>query len=248
MAGWGRDPDDETSTDLTPAAWSSLPTMQQPSVNAPPQAPAPIPPQPAWTPPPQPVWTPPQQQSWAQQQQSWPQQQQWPQQQPWAYPPASVQPSYWAAPREPASSPLATTAAVILLVVSILAGLVGLVILFVGAAAGSILPFFSEFAGQAEAISTAIVVAGTLTLFVSVLGVTSGIGVFAHKSWARWMGVAVGAIGVVLGFLLLIGTFATSAVDTGGLVLSIIWLAVNGFVVVALAVASDHFQPAPPVR
>lgn len=65
---------------------------------------------------------------------------------------------------------------------------------------------------------------------------------------ARWLGVVVGSIGVVIGFLVLIGTFAPPAGGSGEAFISLIWLGATGFVVAALAVAGDHFQPVYPPR
>lgn len=213
-------------------------------------------PQQTWTPPPQQGWTPPQQPGWAAPQpdqtppqQGWgPPQQGWgPSQQPWpsGYP---GQPPYWARP-EHRSSPLAVIAAVALLISGALMTLFGLLLLVIGAGGAALLEAIEpSLSNEADAIAAVILIVAVLLIVVGILEIAGAIGVLVHKSWARWLGVAMASIGLVIGFLLLIGAFAPPGGSPGDVLLAIIWLGAHGFVVAALAVASDHFQPVYPPR
>lgn len=199
------------------------------------------PPQPQGGTAPQQGWTPPQQ-GWATPQQGW-----GPPQQPW---PAGYagQPPYWAQPQH-RSSPLAVLAAVILLISGALTTLVGLLLLVVGAGAATFIATVDPImADEAGAIGAVILIVAAILLIVGIVVIVGAIGVFVHRSWARWLGVVIGSIGVVIGFLLLIATFAPPAGGTGDALVAITWLGAQGFVVAALAVAGDHFQPVYPTR
>jgi hypothetical protein len=144
---------------------------------------------------------------------------------------------------------LAVIAAVVLLISGALMTLVALLLLVVGAGAASFIaavdPIMADEAGE---IGSVILIVGATLLIAGILVIIGAIGILAHKSWARWLGVVIGSIGLVIGFLLLIGTFAAPAGGGGDAIIAIIWLAAHGFVVAALAAAGDHFQPVYPPR
>ena len=146
------------------------------------------------------------------------------------------------------SSPLAVIAGVILLVVGVLMTLVGLLLLLVGAAGAAFLAEIDpSIATEADAIATLLVATAAILLVMGIVEIIGSIGIFVHKGWARWLGVVAGTIGLVLGFLVLISSFLPPA-NSGDLILSLIWLAANGFIVAALAAAGEHFRPAYPRR
>jgi hypothetical protein len=140
-------------------------------------------------------------------------------------------------------------AAIVLVVVGVLISLIGLLLMVVGAGGASLIEYIDPSMGaEAGAIAAVILVFALVFLALGIAGVASAIGVFVHKSWGRWLGVVVGTIGLVLGFLLLIGSFAGGTPDTGDLVIGIVWLGANAFAVAALAAAGEHFQPSYPGR
>lgn len=136
-----------------------------------------------------------------------------------------------------------------LLIVGVLVGLIGLLLLVVGAGGAELLEYVDPSLGsEAGAVAAVILVFALVFIALGVAEIVSAIGVFVHKSWARWLGVALASIGVVLGLLLLVGTFAGGGGAGGDVVFAIVWLAAHGFAVAALAVAGDHFQPSFPRR
>jgi len=140
-------------------------------------------------------------------------------------------------------------AGVILLVVGVLMTLLGLLVLLVGAAGAAFLEEVEPtLGGEAGAVAALFVGIAAIMLLIGILEIISSVGVFVHKGWARWLGVVMGTIGLVFGFLMLIAAFLTPAGSTGDLVVVLIWLSAHGFVVAALAAAGDHFRPAYPRR
>lgn len=256
MSGGDRGVDDETTEQPVASAWTpATPAAPEPPPDslAPPQPIAPpVSESPsAWQPPPPRNWTPPPQQGWTpQQQQGWapPQQSGWnPPQQGWAqgYPGQSP---YWAPPQY-RSSPLAVIAGVLLIISGVLMTLIGLLLLVVGAGSASFIAEIDPImADEAGAIAAVILAVAVIVLIVGILEIVGAIGVFIHKSWGRWAGIVTASVGLVLGLLLLIGTFAPPAGSAGDSVIAIVWLGANGFIAAALAVAGDHFRPVYPPR
>jgi hypothetical protein len=194
-----------------------------------PQAPS------AWTPPAAPA------QQWSNYQQGW-----------------SPTPGYGAAPyygqaADYGSSPLATISGVLLLVVGGIVLLLGVGILLMGLFAGLIAGSFLESIDPSIAVGgggllALIAIFGLVILLIGILEVAAAIGIFIHKSWARWTGIVIGTIGLILGFFMLVGAMFPRSPDGGDLVFSLLWVAANGFIVAALAVANEHFQIAYPRR
>ena len=187
--------------------------------------PQPPPPQQSWTPPPPPV-------------QHWPSYQQG-----WSPPPGYGAAPYYQRVDEYASSPLATISGVLLLVIGGIITLLGVGVFFVGIVAG---PFIESLgpaiAEGGDAVAPVIVFFGVVIGVIGILEIAAGIGVFVHKAWARWFGIALATIGLILGFFMLVGTMSDRNPEGGSLVISVLWVAANGFVVAALAVANEHFE------
>lgn len=160
-----------------------------------------------------------------------------------------MQPAYWVPDPQYRSSPLANIAAIVLLVVGCLLTIFGLILLLVGAGGAALLEAIDPtLSGEADFIAAVILMVALVLLVMGVLEIASGIGIFIHRSWARWMGVVLATIGVVFGFLLMIGTFVPPATDAGDAVIAIVWLAAHGFAAAALVAAGEHFQPISPGR
>jgi hypothetical protein len=188
-----------------------------------------------WTPNQQQGWSPPTQQSW-QSGQGWaPPTQGWPPSQTW-------QP-YWQQTPTYQSSALVTIAAVCILVAGALFTLFGLLLLILGAAGSAFLsdfdPSFGEFGA---AVAAVVITVSAILLVIGILEIAAAIGIFVHKTWARWTGIVLGVIGVLLGFLMLIAAFEPPS-DGGFAIFAVIWLAAHGFAVAALAAGGEHFQP-----
>ena len=164
-------------------------------------------------------------------------------QQSWSPPPAYGAAPYYARLDEYGSSPLATVAGVLLLVIGGIITLLGLSVLFIGIVAAPFLESIEPAVdGGAAAVSSLIAVFGVVFLVIGILGMAAGIGVFVHKSWARWLGVTLAGIALALGFMMLIGAMSDASPDGADLVISVLWVASNAFIVAALVLASEHFK------
>jgi len=101
---------------------------------------------------------------------------------------------------------------------------------------------------EADLIAGFIVGLAAILLIIGILEIIGSVGVFVHKGWARWLGIVLATIGLVIGFLVLIGTFLPPAGGAGDVIFALLWLAAHRFVVAALAARGEHFQPAYPRR
>jgi hypothetical protein len=223
-------------------------TTEHPVVE-PPRVPSPgyQPQQQAWTPPQQQAaWTPPQQQAWTP-----PQQQAWdPTQSPYppAYPPqyqvwqSGYPGSYWSPRPVYATSTLVNLAAIALLVFGGLFTLFGLLLVVVASAGSAMLteldPTYADFGAAAASF---VVTVAIVILVVGILEMVAAIGLFVHRAWARWMGIILGIVGVLIGLLLVAVAFEPPT-DDGFTAFAILWLATHGFAVAALAVGGEHFE------
>lgn len=82
---------------------------------------------------------------------------------------------------------------------------------------------------------------GFFLAFPVVLGVVqavAAIGVFRHKTWARWLGVTIGVVGLFMGPLFL-WTYSP-----GGIA-NLVALLAYGFILFGLAGHGEHFRPRP---
>ena len=136
-----------------------------------------------------------------------------------------------------------------MLVVGGLVTLIGVGVLFAGMVAGPFIESFgSAFPGGDSSVTAMISVIGVVIAVIGILEIAAGIGVFVHQSWARWLGIVLATLGLLLGFFMLIGTMSDPVGGGADLVISLLWVATNGFVVAALAVAGEHFQRVSPGR
>src|SRR5215203_1256531 len=119
-------------------------------------------------------------------------------------------------------SPVATVAGVLMLMIGALVTLVGIGSLLAALVAGSIFDSL-DFPGGGGAVASVIVIFAAIFLAVGILESAAAIGVFVHKSWARWVGIVVGVIGLILGFFTLLGALSDLRVDGAGSVASVLW-------------------------
>ena len=157
-------------------------------------------------------------------------------------------PGYWQGPPQYVNSTLAIVGAVALLVMGVLLGLLGVALLAFAAGGEQLVeeldPTLDGFGG---AIAAVIMVAAVVLILLTVLHFVSAVGVFAHKGWARWAAITTAIVGIVFGLLGLLGQ-VDAGLSAADLVVPLIWTAVYGFVVVAMALGSEHFSPRYPGR
>ena len=91
---------------------------------------------------------------------------------------------------------LATLAGLILVVIGLLVTLVGGFLAFFG---GRLFETPFESGGGVDAIARGFNAFGAIVLMIGILHLLSGIFVWAHRSWARYPGIVLGALGVLLG-------------------------------------------------
>lgn len=158
----------------------------------------------------------------------------------WAGEPA---PGYAA---EPGSSPLAVIAATVLLLLGALVTLVALFMLVFGAVGAEFMEdvaFETGMPGGGAALATVIVVISVFALVLGILHMVSAIGVFTHKEWARWLGVALAALGLALGGLLALASIGDPTADAGSWIIVLVWLTAYVAALFGLIAGGEQFQP-----
>jgi hypothetical protein len=79
-------------------------------------------------------------------------------------------------------------------------------------------------------------------MVVGVIQLLASVGVFAHKSWGRWLGVLLSLLGVIVGIVAASTAFAlASGVSVGALVAVVILLG-YAFALIALLAGGSHFK------
>lgn len=142
---------------------------------------------------------------------------------------------------------MAIVAGVLLLVIGGIVILVGIGALFAGLVAG---PFIDSFdvSGAGSAVAGLILLFAVIFFLIGILELAAGVGIFVHKRWGRWVGIVLAVIALIFGLFALIGAMSGPSVDGASSVISILWVAANGFIVAALAVADEHFRKIYPGR
>jgi uncharacterized membrane protein (DUF2068 family) len=221
--------------------WPQPPTYQQPqSYGSPPAYPQP------YTAPP--VY--PQQQPYQQPPPGYPPQQAWqqPAQTGWVQP----QGEGWAPQGGPGvyaykSSALAILAGVWLLLVGLLTTLLGVVILLIGNATNRLQDFgVSLTPSEADAVRAVLGGVAVFVLICGILMLVSAIGIWAHKSWGRIIGIIFSVLGVLFGLAALSGGNRTTTLTDGqiadattfGLALLVLW----GLCLLFLIISGGHFH------
>jgi hypothetical protein len=138
---------------------------------------------------------------------------------------------------------------VVFLVIGAFLLLISVAVIAIGAAGAQFIDQFDpSFRGLGSAVAAVLVVAFVILLIVSLLHIAAGIGVFMHKSWARWTGIVVAVIGMLFGLLGLLGYTDDPSATAGELLIVVVWLAAYGFSLVGLAAGGRHFVREQPWR
>jgi len=133
---------------------------------------------------------------------------------------------------------MAMLAGLVLVIVGLLVTLVGGFLTFFG---GRL--FQSPFATEtADGISGGFTVTGAVILVTGILHLLSGIFVWAHRSWARYLGLVLGALGVLLGIAGFLGGTGQTTSQQFGLVTGLVILAAYALVLVGLIMGGRHFR------
>jgi hypothetical protein len=133
------------------------------------------------------------------------------QQQPQWSPPPQQTTGWGAGGPAPVERPMGVTlAAIYLIVMGVLMGLLGACVGLIGGAAGGL-------EGQMPGIGMlggAIAVFGIIILVLGILQIVAGAGSLSGKGWARWTGIAISVIVVVLTVLGALGSLAAGQAIT----------------------------------
>lgn len=133
---------------------------------------------------------------------------------------------------------MATLAGLVLVVVGLLVTLVGGFLTFFG---GRL--FQSPFATDTpDGISGGFNITGAVILVIGILPLLSGIFVWAHRSWARYLGLILGALGVLIGIAGFVGGTGPTTSQQLGLGAGVVILAASAFVLVGLTTGGRHFR------
>lgn len=139
--------------------------------------------------------------------------------------------------------------AVALLIIGGLLTVISALVIAVGAGGTALLEEIDpSLIGLGGAIATAIVVVFGILLVFGILHIVAAIGVFVHKSWARWTGVVLAVLGLMLGLLMLLGSTNAPTATSGDLIVVIVWLVAYGAALIGLVAGGEHFQPRYPGR
>jgi hypothetical protein len=181
------------------------------------------------SPQPQPQWTEPQP----------------PPQPQWTSPPPAPQ-SGWGAggPARPERPTGVTLAAIYLIVMGVLLALGGAACGVFGGALSTVTPDSGDFAGNPFAfVGGAIALVGIIVLVLGVVSIAAGAGALGGKGWARWTGIVVSGLFVILGLLAIVsslGSLNQEGVATG-LVFWAVITALYGLTAYALIKADAYF-------
>lgn len=158
-------------------------------------------------------------------------------------------PGYWTGSPQYGTSALAVIGAVALLIIGGLLTVISALVIAVGAGGTALLEEIDpSLIGLGGAIATAIVVVFGILLVLGILHIVAAIGVFVHKSWARWTGVVLAVLGLMLGLLMLLGSTNAPTATSGDLIVVIVWLVAYGAALIGLVAGGEHFQPRYPGR
>ena len=133
---------------------------------------------------------------------------------------------------------MATLAGLVLVIVGLLVTLVGGFLTFFG---GRLFqsPFATDTPGG---ISGGFTLTGAVILVTGILHLLSGIFVWAHRSWARYLGLVLGALGVLLGIVSIVSSTGSTSSQQIGLVTGLVILVAYALVLVGLIMGGRHFR------
>jgi hypothetical protein len=169
---------------------------------------------------------------------------------PSAQPPPT---SHWTTPATyyPTSAAV-VLAAIVLLVAGLLATLVGGAIIVAGSLFTAVLrdggtgsfPFGSAPTEFFDSAADVFRIIGGVTLVGGLLHVIAAIGIFAHKNWARALGVLLALLGTLLGAAGVYGALYFTIQDgpMTGLATVVVFLVAYAFTLLALLLGGSHFS------
>ena len=160
----------------------------------------------------------------------------------WQSPSQPYQPGYWPITPEYGSSSLVTIAGVVLLILGALFTLGGVGFVLVASAGSAFVesldPSFEDVGAAAAGVLMAMAI---FILVIGVIEIVTSVGLFIHKGWARWTGIVISVIGIILGLLMVMFAYEPPA-DTGFAGFALVWTAAHAFVAAALAAGRVHFE------
>ena len=159
---------------------------------------------------------------------------------PW---PPTTQPGwgggYWPAQGQPyGSSAVAVIGATVLLVIGALMLVIAAFGLLVSLGGGPEVFEPTDPRISPQAMAGFVVVFFGLGLIFALLHIVAAIGVYVHKPWARWLGIVISVIALLLGVLLLL---VAASGPAAAVLFVVLWLAAYGFSLVGLAAGGRHF-------
>ena len=92
-----------------------------------------------------------------------------------------------------------------------------------------------------SAAATILAVMALLILAIGVFEMITAVGLFIHKSWARWAGIVISVIGILLGLLLVVTAYEPPA-DPGFGAFALAFTAAHAFTAAALGAGGEHFE------
>jgi hypothetical protein len=92
-------------------------------------------------------------------------------------------------------------------------------------------------------IVTIVIVVAVVLLAAGTASLASAIGVLAHKSWGRWLGIVAAVLGIVTGLVIVISGLGPQT-DTASVVIGAAWATAHGLAMVGLAAGGRHFERA----
>ena len=167
-----------------------------------------------------------------------------PSQPQWTPPPQ--QPAGWGAPGyggPPVRPTGVTLAAIYLIVMGVLLALAGAACGLLGGAVGSIDPGAGAGGNPFAFAGGLLAVFGIIILVLGILSIAAGAGALGGKGWARWTGVIVSVLFVILGVLIMVGSLGNLDAS-GGATSLIFWVIITvayALTAWALIKANDYF-------
>jgi hypothetical protein len=131
---------------------------------------------------------------------------------------------------------------VVLLILGALFTLGGLAFVILASAGSAFIqgvdPAWGEFGSAA---ATVLMFMAVVILAIGVIEIITGIGLFVHKSWARWIGIVISVIGILLGLFMVMVAYEPPA-DGGLAAFALVWAAAHAFTAAALGAGGVHFE------
>ncbi len=168
-----------------------------------------------------------------------------PSQPQWTPPPQ--QPAGWGGPGYGGPPPRptgVTLAAIYLIVMGVLLALAGAACGLLGGGLSTVNPGETPGGNPFAVLGGAIAIIGIVVLILGILSIAAGAGALGGKGWARWTGVVVSVLFVILGVLIIVGSLGNLDAS-GGITSLIFWVIITvayALTAWALIQASAYFS------